>query len=79
MTTANAKDYLPPEQPANFHEWLWFIRHHESAIFVRENNDQGKWDSVSLSELTPNRWAHHVNRWYEEGMRIPCYVREVLP
>jgi hypothetical protein len=64
---------MPPDQPQTLAEWLWYTRHHQDRIFVREKNKDGKWDSLSLSEITPEQWGKHVAKWLEEG-RLPVRV-----
>lgn len=64
----------PPDKPQALDEWLWYVRRYEATIYVREQID-GKWQSVALSTLPPERWAHHVARWLDKGM-VPCRVRE---
>lgn len=64
----------PPEEPQNLEEWLWRLKRYESGIFVREKTKEG-WDSVALSTLPPDRWAHHVARWLEEGV-LPARLKE---
>jgi hypothetical protein len=57
----------PPDEPATLEEWLWYVRYHQDRIFVREMNVDGKWDSLSLSEITPEQWGKHVARWLDNN------------
>jgi hypothetical protein len=65
----------PPDNPASLSEWLWYVLAYEENIFVREKNKEGKWDSVALSTLEPERWAYHVARWLGDGS-LPARIRE---
>lgn len=62
------------DEPMNLTEWLWRLKRYERGIYVREQVD-GRWGNVALADLTPERWAHHVARWLEEGL-LPCRIRE---
>ncbi len=66
---------LPPDTPTTLAEWLWRVRRHESAIYVREKNPNGRWVTVALADLSPERWAYWVARWLEEGA-VPVRVRD---
>jgi len=63
------------ENPANLAEWLAYVKRHESAIYVREQEMGGKWVHIRLVELSPERWGHHVGRMLDKGI-LPAYVRE---
>lgn len=52
---------------------MWYTRHHQDRIFVREKNKDGKWDSIALSEITPEQWAKHVAKWLDHG-HLPIRV-----
>jgi hypothetical protein len=64
----------PPSAPTSLAEWLWYVKQYEGAIFVREQID-GHWESPALASLSPERWAHHVARWLEEGS-LPVRILE---
>lgn len=70
----------PPDDPRCLTDWLWYVRHYERTIYVREQVD-GRWNNVPLSALAPDRWAYHILRMQALGM-VPCRVRpagEVAP
>ena len=67
MTHATEKPF-PPEHPETLKEWLWRVKQHEDSIYVRELTEGGKWGFSPLSELPPERWAHHVAGWLEKGV-----------
>lgn len=54
-------DWPTEEQPAELIHFLYRIKRYEQGIYVREQVD-GQWENPSLAELSPERWAHHVNR-----------------
>jgi hypothetical protein len=64
----------PPIEPTDLVDWLWYVRRYEDAIFVREQID-GHWESPALSSLSPERWAHHVVGWLNDGV-LPVRVLE---
>lgn len=54
-------------------EWEAAIRADASRIYVREQVD-GRWQSVALVELPPERQQHWIRRWWQEGrepVRLP--------
>lgn len=55
-------------------EWLARVREHDERIFIREEVD-GKFESVALASLSPERWGHHVARMLQEGI-LPVYLKE---
>lgn len=63
----------PPDNPETLAAWLWYVRHHQDRIFIREKNKDGKWDSLSLSEITPEQWGKRVAQWLEGG-HLPVRV-----
>lgn len=63
----------PPDEPTTLEDWLWYTIHHQDRIFVREQDKDGKWDSIALSKITPEKWAKHVARWLEDG-HLPVRV-----
>ncbi len=50
-------------------DWLARLRANEGAIYVREGGE-----TVALSGLSPERWAHHVARWLQEGRTPVVYA-----
>jgi hypothetical protein len=62
------------DEPRNLTEWLWRLKRYDRGIYVSEQVD-GRWGNIALADLTPERWAHHVARWLEEGA-LPCRIRE---
>ncbi len=67
-----------PDDPTDLAGWLWRVRRYEARIYVREQEADGTWESVSLADLAardPSRWAFHVARMLEAGI-MPVRVRE---
>ncbi len=60
---------LPPEQPSNLFELLWYCRHWEADIYVR-HQVEGVWGSHPLAQMPSHAWASYVWRWLEDG-QIP--------
>lgn len=66
------------DNPKTLTEWLIRLKKYEADIFIREMKD-GRWGSVALSELSPEKWGEYVGRWLEEN-RLPVrIIREAQP
>lgn len=64
---------LPPEEPQNLAEWFWRLREYENEIFVRQLRD-GKYETLSLTELTPEEWGEKVAGFLNKGL-LPVRIR----
>lgn len=73
-TEQKIDEQIPPCEPSNLEEFLWYIKRWEKGIFVRAQID-GKWKPVSLAELPSGRWAEYVARFIQEGA-LPVRIRE---
>ena len=76
--TAEAAPVVPAfaqlsDEPKNLWEYLWYIQAYAADIFVREQIE-GKWDSVALASLPPDRWAYHVSNWLGNNI-VPARMR----
>jgi hypothetical protein len=76
--TAEATPVVPTfaqlsDEPHNLWEYLWYIQAYAADIFVREQIE-GKWDSVALASLPPDRWAYHVSNWLGNNI-VPARMR----
>ena len=52
--------------------YLSYCKEHEDAIFFRVKREE-KWESLALSELTPEEWGEKVAGLFTQG-RTPCRV-----
>lgn len=59
-------------EPNTLEIWLAYVRQCEADIWVREQIN-GKWETVPLASLPPERWAHWVARWLKENV-MPARV-----
>ena len=61
-------------EPDTLEIWLAYVRQYEADIFVREQIN-GKWETVSLGSLSPERWACWVAGWLEENVMSARVLR----
>jgi hypothetical protein len=52
-----------------------YINLHKDRIYIREQNESGKWGAYSLTELPSSKAIHHALRFVAMGI-IPSYVVE---
>ena len=71
----NPDQELPPSEPQNLAELLWYIKRWESGIYFRVQDANGKWGTQSLAEMGPKTWGEKLARLLEEG-RMPVRIRE---
>lgn len=57
---------------------LTLVEMYPDQIFVRDTGHDGKWGSISLSNLPGPRAIAHVARWIRES-RVPVRVPRPLP
>jgi hypothetical protein len=75
--TEEAHGGAPLNELRELEELLAYLRKHEGQIFVLEQTAPGNWESIALSELSPELWAEHVARFIKEG-RAPVRMKSSL-